>query len=217
MPTRNQRIQDALKHLKATDPIMRKMIDRVGPFTLRPERDRFWMLVRSILSQQISTAAARTIRGRVQALAEPIGITPESILNLPETELRGAGVSARKVEYIRDLATKTNDGSINLSQIGRLSDEQIIKQLVEVKGIGRWTAEMFLMFSLGRLDVFPIDDLGIRNAIAAHYDVSSPPTRAEMNAVAEPWRPYASIASWYCWRSLDRTPPDDPSRTRYPV
>lgn len=175
------------------------------------------MLVRSILSQQISTAAARTIRGRVQALAQPVGITPESILNLRETDLRTAGVSARKVEYIRDLATQTHDGTINLSQIGRQSDEEIIRQLVAVRGIGRWTAEMFLMFSLGRLDVFPIDDLGIRNAIAAHYDVSSPPTRAEMNSVAEPWRPYGSVASWYCWRSLDTTPPDDPSRKGYPV
>ena len=196
---------------------MRRIVDHVGPFTLRPERDRFWMLVRSILSQQISTAAARTIRGRVQALVEPGKVTPESMLALAETDLRQAGVSARKVEYIRDLATKTSDGTINLSQIGRLSDEQIIKQLIAVKGIGRWTAEMFLMFSLGRFDVFPVDDLGIRNAIAAHYNVSSPPTRAEMTSVAEPWRPYASVASWYCWRSLDTTPPDDPSRSQYPV
>lgn len=166
------------------------------------------MLVRSILSQQISTAAARTIRDRVQALVASGKVTPESIQAVSDSDLRSAGVSARKVEYIRDLATKTGNGEINLSQIGRLSDEQIIKQLVDVRGIGRWTAEMFLMFSLGRFDVFPVDDLGIRNAIAAHYNVSSPPTRAEMHAIAEPWRPYASVASWYCWRSLDTTPPD---------
>jgi DNA-3-methyladenine glycosylase II len=203
MPTRREHIQLAIEHLQSVDPVMRRIINRVGPFTLRPERDRFWMLVRSILSQQISTAAARTIRARVQALVEPEKITPESLLRLDESSLRSAGVSARKVEYMRDLATRVDNGSINLSRIGRLSDDQIIALLIEVRGIGRWTAEMFLMFALGRLNVFPVDDLGIRNAIEAHYDVSSPPDRHEMHAVAEPWKPYASVASWYCWRSLD--------------
>jgi DNA-3-methyladenine glycosylase II len=217
MPTRREHIQLALEHLQSADPVMRRIIERVGPFTLRPERDRFWMLVRSILSQQISTAAARTIRTRVQALVEPDKVTPESILRLSETSLRSAGVSARKVEYMRDLAMRVADGSINLSQIGRLSDDQIIARLVEVRGIGRWTAEMFLMFALGRLNVFPVDDLGIRNAIQAHYEVSSPPSRVEMHAVAEPWRPYASVASWYCWRSLDIAPPDERRKVGYPV
>ena len=217
MTIRAERIQTAIAHLKSVDPVMRRIIDRVGPFTLRPERDRFWMLVRSILSQQISTAAARTIRARVQALVEPDKVTPESILQLDETDLRSAGVSARKVEYLRDLAARVDDGTIHLSQIGRLSNEQIISLLTEVRGIGRWTAEMFLMFALGRLDVFPIDDLGIRNAIAAHYAVSSPPGRVEMNQVAEPWSPYASVASWYCWRSLDTAVPDDRTQNGYPV
>jgi DNA-3-methyladenine glycosylase II len=217
MPSHAERIQAAIEHLNGADPVMRRIIDQVGPFTLRPERDRFWMLIRSILSQQISTAAARTIRTRVQALVEPDKVTPDSILQLSETSLRSAGVSARKVEYMRDLAIQVADGSINLSQIGRLSDDQIIALLIEVRGIGRWTAEMFLMFALGRMDIFPADDLGIRNAIEAHYEVSSPPGRAEMHEVAEPWRPYASVASWYCWRSLDVAPPVKPRKTGYPV
>ena len=217
MPSRTERIQTAIEHLNDVDPVMRGIIDRVGPFTLRPERDRFWMLIRSILSQQISTAAARTIRTRVQALVEPDKVTPESILQLSETSLRSAGVSARKVEYMRDLATRVADGSINLSQIGRRSDDRIIALLIEVRGIGRWTAEMFLMFALGRLNVFPVDDLGIRNAIQAHYEVSSPPSRVEMHEVAAPWKPYASVASWYCWRSLDVAPPDERRKVGYPV
>lgn len=216
MPSRAERTQAAIEHLNAADPVMCQIIDRVGPFTLRPERDRFWMLVRSILSQQISTAAARTIRMRVQALVEPGKVTPESLLRMDDTQLRSAGVSARKVEYMQDLATRVHDGTINLSQIGRLSNDQIIAALIEVRGIGRWTAEMFLMFALGRLDVFPVDDLGIRNAIQAHYQVSTPPTRVEMHQVAEAWSPYASVASWYCWRSLDTAPPET-TKKGYPV
>ena len=190
MPTRREHIQLALEHLQSADPVMRRIIERVGPFTLRPERDRFWMLVRSILSQQISTAAARTIRTRVQALVEPDKVTPESILRLSETSLRSAGVSARKVEYMRDLAMRVADGSINLSQIGRLSDDQIIARLVEVRGIGRWTADMFLIFPLLRPNVLPLDDIGLIRACERHYAGGDALAREEIETLAQRWQPW---------------------------
>lgn len=203
MPTHRERVQDAVRHLRKCDPVMRKIIDRVGPCTLRLKRDRFALLAWSILSQQISTAAARTIRGRVEALVAPEKITPESLLELSVDDLRGAGVSARKAEYLHDLAQKATDGTIRLQRIGRLSNEQIIQELTQVRGVGRWTVEMLLMFSLGRLDVFPVDDLSLRNAIAASYSVSQPPQRGELLELAARWSPYRTVASWYCWRVLE--------------
>jgi DNA-3-methyladenine glycosylase II len=190
---------------------MRRVIDHVGPCTLKCERDRFWMLVRSIISQQISTAAARTVRNRVVALVESASgskrVTPASLLALGIDQLRSAGCSQRKAEYMLDLADKVESGEILLSTIGRLANEEIIESLIEVRGIGRWTAEMFLMFSLGRLDVFPVDDLGVRNGILKLYGLENTTSHAEFRAIAEPWSPYASIGSWYCWRSLESNSP----------
>ncbi len=203
MPTHAERIQIAVSHLRKSDPVMREIIDRVGPCTLKLKRDRFALLAWSILSQQISTAAARTIRGRVEALVAPGKITPQSLLGLSVEELRSAGVSARKAEYLHDLASKAGDGTIRLQRIGRQSNEEIIAELTQVRGIGRWTVEMLLMFSLGRLDVFPLDDLSLRNAIAASYPVSQPPDKAELRELAARWSPYETIASWYCWRILE--------------
>jgi DNA-3-methyladenine glycosylase II len=205
--TRSERLKQAVRHLRKVDPAMRRVIDHVGPCTLKCERDRFWMLVRSIISQQISTAAARTVRNRVVALVETRSgskrVAPASLLALDVDELRSAGCSQRKAEYMLDLADKVESGEIQLSTIGRLSNEEIIESLIEVRGIGRWTAEMFLMFSLGRLDVFPVDDLGVRNGILKLYGLENTTSHTEFRAIAEPWSPYASIGSWYCWRSLE--------------
>lgn len=159
------------------------------------------MLVRSILSQQISTAAARTIRERL--IEKTGGLNPESLLRLSDVEFQAVGVSPQKVRYIRDLAGRVDSGDLKLSSMGRLPDEEVIARLTEVKGIGRWTAQMFLMFSLGRPDVLPHDDLGIKNAMRRIYGLEMHPTRDEMDRIAEPWRPYSTVACWYCWRSLE--------------
>jgi DNA-3-methyladenine glycosylase II len=196
----------AVIHLQAADPVMRRIIDAVGPFTLRPQRDRFHMLVRSIISQQISMAAARSILQRLEQLAAPEGLTAPSLARFTIEELRSVGVSPQKAAYLLDLVRHVNEGTLELRQIGRLSDEQVIEQLIQVKGIGRWTAQMFLIFSLGRLDVFPHDDLGVRSAIRLHYGLKDLPDKAASHAIAQPWRPYASVASWYCWRSLELPP-----------
>ena len=196
-------IRSARRHLRAADPVMKAIIDAVGPYTLRFERDRFAMLVRSIVSQQISTSAARAIRKRLQGLAGPAGLTAANLTRFTADELRSVGLSPQKAAYVADLAGKVNDGTVDLRRIGRLSDEQVLEQLTQVKGIGRWTAQMFLIFSLGRPDVFPQDDLGVRTAIRNRYGLPELPDKATSHATATPWRPYASVASWYCWRSLD--------------
>lgn len=206
----------ARRHLRAADPVMRGMIDAVGPFTLRLHRDRFGLLVRSIISQQISTSAARSIRARLQELAGPNGLTAANLVRFNGDRLRSAGLSPQKAAYVSDLARKVNDGTVNLRQIGRLSDDRVIEQLTQVKGIGRWTAQMFLIFSLGRPDVFPHDDLGVRTAIRNQYGLDDLPNKETSLSIAEPWRPYASVASWYCWRTLDLARNTDTVAKGYP-
>ncbi len=196
-------IETARSHLRTSDPVMKAIIDAVGPYTLRFERDRFAMLVRSIVSQQISTSAARAIRHRLQELAGPAGLTAANLARFSLDELRSVGLSPQKAAYVADLSARVNDGTVGLRRIGRLPDEQVVEQLTQVKGIGRWTAQMFLIFSLGRPDVFPHDDLGVRTAIRDRYGLPELPDKATSHAIATPWRPYASVASWYCWRSLD--------------
>ncbi len=197
------KVAAAIDHIQAADPVLGRLIDAVGPFALRLERDRFQMLVRSIISQQISTGAARSIRQRLEQLAAPDGLTAERLGRFTVEELRTAGVSPQKASYLLDLARRVNDGALELRNIGRLSDERIIEHLIQVKGVGRWTAQMFLIFSLGRLDVFPHDDLGVRAAIRDQYGLDELPNKETSHAIAAPWRPYATVASWYCWRSLD--------------
>lgn len=196
-------VEAAIAHLRKRDRVLRPVIDAVGPFQLKLDRNRFQMLVWSILSQQISGKAARAIRGRLLELIAPDRVTPERLAALSLEELRSAGVSPQKAGYIHDLAAKVADGTVQLSRAGRLTDEQVIADLVQVKGIGVWTAQMFLMFSLGRPDVFPHDDFGIRSALKKLYHLGDLPDRATSHNLAAPWRPYATIASWYCWRSLD--------------
>ena len=195
---------EAVAHLVASDPIIGGVIGKVGPFALHPERkNRFSVLVRSIISQQISTGAARSIRMRLDELLAPDGLTPHALARVDEGELRSVGLSRQKASYILDLAGKALDGTLRLNGIGRLSDEGVIAALTQVKGIGRWTAEMFLIFSLGRLDVLPCDDGGVRTAMRDLYGLESLPDKRTCLEIAAPWRPFATIGSWYCWRSLD--------------
>jgi DNA-3-methyladenine glycosylase II len=198
-----ENLSAATRHLRRSDPVMRSLISQVGPFQLKLERNRFWMLVRSIISQQLSTSAARTIRGRIEVLHGPGKITAERFRELSAKELRGAGLSGQKAAYVADLTDAALTGRIDLRQIARKSDEEVIEELVQVKGIGRWTAQMFLIFSLGRLDVFPHDDLGVRAAIRNLYGLTELPDKEQSHQIAARWRPYASVASWYCWRSFE--------------
>lgn len=194
-------LRSAMRHLKANDPKLATVIKKVGPPDVTTLRMRFATLVRSILSQQISGAAARTIQRRLQ---EKIGrFTADRICQLEVDELRELGVSKQKAGYLLDLAQKTQDGTLRFARHGRLNDEQVIEEVIQVKGIGRWTAHMYLIFSLGRCDIFPEDDLGVRNAMVAIYELNDDADRAQLRAIAEKWSPYRSIASWYCWRSLE--------------
>jgi len=176
---------------------------------LRHNPDRFASLVRAILAQQISTKAAAAIMGRlVQALAAT-GMTPEAILRLSPAALRRIGLSAAKARALVDLAERVSAGSVPLAELHELPDEEVICQLLPVRGIGRWTAEMFLIFSLGRLDVLPVDDWGFRVGVQRQYSLPEPPNKVALTELAEPWRPYRSVATWYIWRSLGSVPQSD--------
>jgi DNA-3-methyladenine glycosylase II len=196
-------IQRALRHLRTADPIMRDLMKRAGPFTLKPRRDRFHTLVGSIISQQISGKAADSIRMRLKQRIAPDRISADSLLRLTAEDLRQVGVSPQKAKYLHDLAERVANGSLRLNTLARLSDEEVIEALIQVKGIGVWTAQMFLIFSLGRLDVFPHDDLGVRVAIRNLYGLVDLPDKHVSHRIAASWRPYASVGAWYCWRSLD--------------
>ena len=182
---------------------MKKILKEVGPCKLKTRKDRFCALVDSIISQQISTAAATTIKQRLRDHASPESLTPQTMATHDLESLRLLGVSKQKAGYILDLTAKVNSGVVDLSQIGRKDDQAIIEHLTQVKGIGEWTAQMFLMFTLGRLDVFPAGDLGIQNAIKRAYGYEERPALDKMGPLAETWRPYRTIASWYLWRSLE--------------
>jgi len=201
-------------HFRRHDPPLHGVIRRVGPYRLKPSRDRFGMLVRSIISQQISVGAARAIRGRLETMAGPAGMTPRSLASLSIEQLRSVGLSPQKASYVHDLAEKVQTGAVRLPVIGRLDDEGVIAELTQVKGIGRWTAQMFLIFALGREDVFPIDDLGVRAAITRVYGYAEHPSRPALVEIGQRWSPYASIASWYCWQYLAicRAEPRPPSK-----
>src|SRR6516225_668851 len=199
----DQEIQQALRHLRREDPVMREVIRKAGPFTMRLRRNRFQSLVFSIIGQQISGKAAASIRARLIEHLKPGQISPQTIARLTPATLRSLGVSPQKSGYLLDLADRVMSGQVRLDRMSRMPDEEVIEALVQVKGIGIWTAQMFLIFSLGRPDVFPHDDLGVRSAIRNLYELDDLPTREISQQIATPWRPYASVASWYCWRSLE--------------
>jgi len=176
-----------------------------GTCTLKPHRNYFHTLVGSIISQQISVKAAESIERR---LLEQNGGTfePNNLMRLKTSQFHKAGVSPQKIRYLKDLSRKWLNGSIKHATFSNLSDEEIITELVKVKGIGRWTAEMFLIFSLGRLDVLPVDDLGFKKAIRKVYGSSAVPSERSIRRLGEKWRPYRSVATWYLWKSLDNKP-----------
>lgn len=191
-----------IAHLRAADPALARAIDVVGPCRMTLEGDYFLALVEAIISQQISIKAAASILARVGAIGGPdVALTPAVLAAAPEETLRAAGCSRAKALYLRDLSARIVAGTLDLARIGTLPDEEIIGELVAVKGIGRWTAEMFLIFSLGRLDVWPVDDLGIVIAAQGVYELPARPKRKELLALGEPLRPYRTIAAWYLWQS----------------
>ncbi len=201
---------EAVAHLRAADPVLRDVIDRVGTFEISMERDLWWALVDAIASQQLSVKAAATIVGRLHALgAEGRPPTPEEVLAFPDETLRGAGLSRAKTAYVRDVAGRWLEGSLRQDEIPGLPDEEVIATLTQVKGIGRWTAEMILVFCLDRPDVLPVDDLGIRVAAQRWYGLAERPGKGELETIAEPWRPFRTLASRYLWKSLNVTPVAD--------
>jgi DNA-3-methyladenine glycosylase II len=198
-------IRKAVTHLKKADPTMARLIAEVGPCRYETKNfgTHFDALCRSIIYQQLSTKAANTIHNRFLDLFPDRNPSPEFLIQIPEDKLRGVGLSRQKLNYLRDLAGRVHAGVLPLDHLDVLPDQEIIDYLVQVKGIGVWTAQMFLMFRLGRLDVLPDLDLGIRNAIKKAYRVRGAPNAKRVHKIGAPWHPYASIACWYLWRSLD--------------
>ena len=197
-------MRKAINHLKAADPVLGTIIDRVGPYRMQFRDPNFHTLVRSIVYQQLSGKAALTIFSRLIAAAKADSLTPESILKLRPARMRALGLSKQKLTYIRELARMTRDGLVRFDHVHTLEDAAIIEHFTQVKGVGVWTAQMFLMFALRRPDVLPVGDLGIRMAMQKAWGLSELPKPAEMENIAQPWRRWASVASWYLWRSLDK-------------
>jgi DNA-3-methyladenine glycosylase II len=207
-----KRLVEASEALGAQDPVMRSMLKRVGPADFRrgrPRREHFAELARAILYQQLAGKAAAAIHGRFAALFDGEAPTPEAVLALPPDHLRGAGLSGAKTASIRDLAEKVLDGSVQLDRINRLSDDEIVRELTLVRGIGPWTAEMFLMFQLGRLDVWPVGDYGVRKGYALLYGLADPPAPRDVAPLGDRFRPYRSVAAWYCWRAAETVTPGE--------
>jgi len=197
----------ARRHLMRRDPVLAAVIRKHRHRTLleRTTLDPFPALVRTITAQQISTKAAATIHGRLVALM-PGGVHPEALIALTDEQLRQAGLSRQKTAYLRDLAAKVQSGELPVTTLHELDDEEVIDAIVKVKGLGRWSAEMFLMFRLLRPDVLPVDDLGIVNAIHRLYKLRKRPKADRIRKIGEAWRPYRTVACWYLWRSLENTP-----------
>jgi DNA-3-methyladenine glycosylase II len=195
-------MKEAIQHLKQSDPVLSSIIDRVGDYGIEFRDPNFETLVKSIVYQQLSGRVASVIFGRVVKAAGG-KLTPESILKLRPGRMRALGLSGQKTAYIRDLARHTRDGKVDFAELLALSDEEVIERLTEVKGVGVWTAHMFLIFALRRTDVLPWGDLGIRAAIRKAYGLAELPEAGEMEALAARWRPYCTVASWYLWRSLE--------------
>jgi 3-methyladenine DNA glycosylase/8-oxoguanine DNA glycosylase len=195
---------EAVAALRECDPVIRGVIDRVGHFEASYEADLWWALVDAIASQQLSVKAAATIAGRVAALTPgETRPTPREILEVPDETLRACGLSGAKTRYVKDLAARWLDGSLEPDRLPSMPDEEVVEHLTSVKGIGRWTAEMILIFTLGRPDVLPVDDLGLKVAVQRAYGLEERPGRAEILEIGERWRPYRSAATLYLWRSLN--------------
>ncbi len=195
---------EACSYLMKKDRVLRRLIPRRADDVLRPKPDPFATLARSILGQQVSVAAAQRIWERFAALAGEI--TPQGVLRLKVDDMRGAGLSARKVEYLVDLALHFDGGQLHVDAWPSMDDEAIAQELMAIRGIGRWTAEMLLIFHLARPNVLPLDDVGLARGISQHYFSGEAVSRSEIREVAQAWAPWCSVASWYIWRSLDPLP-----------
>jgi len=213
-------MRKAVAHLKKSDPVMRGLIERVGPYRMAYREPTFHSLARAIAYQQLNGKAAETIFGRFTALAgDPL--TPEGVLKLTPEQMRAAGLSKQKSAYLLDMAARANRGELDFLRVLNMSDEEVIEHLTQVKGVGDWTAHMFLMFTLRRSNILPTGDFGIRMAMFRHYldkNRAKPsstarkrkiklPSPAQMEKIAKCWEPYRSVACWYLWRSLDVTTP----------
>ncbi|HEX7633333.1 MAG TPA: DNA-3-methyladenine glycosylase [Candidatus Saccharimonadales bacterium] len=203
-----EELQKAADHLSKHDPLLAPIIKNAGLATIQPHTNYYWELVDSIISQQLSVKAARSIEKRFQELFDSEFPEPSAILEKSIEELRGVGLSGAKARYVRDLAQHVLDGRLVLDNFDEMTNDEILTMLTDVKGIGDWTAHMFLIFSLGRLDILPVGDLGIRNGIRALYGYEDLPTPQQIKdlAVTNSWSPYESVASWYIWHSLDNAP-----------
>jgi DNA-3-methyladenine glycosylase II len=195
-------MKEAIHYLRQQDPVMAGIIDRVGEYRIEFRDPDFETLVKSIVYQQLSGRVANVIFGRLAA-ATGGKLTPQTVLKLRPSRMRTLGLSTQKTAYIRDLARHTRDGSVRFEKLCELPDEEVIAHLTQVKGIGVWTAHMFLIFALQRLDVLPTGDLGIRNAIRRAYELPELPAPSEIEIIAQHWRPYCTVASWYLWRSIE--------------
>ena len=196
-------MRKAIVHLKKADPVMRAIIERVGAYKIEHSEPSFGTLVRSIVNQQLSGKAAAVILGRLVAMLPEGKVTPDAILKLTPVRMRKAGLSKQKTAYIRDLARRTNKGHIKFETLQDLPDVEVIEHLTQVKGIGVWTAHMFLIFALRRPDILATGDLGVRVAILRAYQLEELPVPKQIEELAAAWRPYASVAMWYLWRSLE--------------
>ncbi|MFZ5876015.1 MAG: DNA-3-methyladenine glycosylase family protein [Nitrospirota bacterium] len=200
-----RQLQTARRHLARVDPVLRRVIERVGAYQIRYREDRFLALVEAIVAQQVSVGAARAILKRLLD-AYPGGLTAERLLGTSEDLLRAVGLSRQKAGYLLGLARRVNDGSVDLAGIHECDDEQIADTLTQVKGIGRWTVEMFLIFCLRRPDVLPVYDLGFRKAVRKAYRLRASPSPEKITTLAVAWRPYRSVATCYLWASLEPDP-----------
>ena len=192
---------EAIAHLHSVEPVLAEIIDRIGPCLIKERKDHFKALCQSIVSQQISVAAARTVWGRFELLFVNHHPTPAQVLKLTDEQLKAAGISRQKNGYLKSLAQHFEDGSFPDKKLKSMTDEEIVSALIPVKGIGRWTVEMFLIFVLNRPDVWPVDDLGLRNQVVRRFKLRKMPDARKLRKMAEPWRPYRSVATWYLWQS----------------
>ena len=197
-------IRKATKHLESSDRVLAVLIKEHGPCVIAPALDNpFHALVSSIISQQISAHAARAIKGRMFDLMRANRFTPKGILKMSPKDYRTAGLSRAKIKYIRELALAAKDGEIDFSSLAGFEEEKVISKLITLSGVGIWTAEMFLIFGLGRPDVLSVNDAGLKKAIKLAYSLQHIPSADEMILIGEPWRPYRSVASWYLWKVVD--------------
>jgi len=196
---------DPVRYLSKVDPQLRILIITIGKYSIKIRASAFQSLVESIIYQQLTGSAANVIYGRFIKYYNNVMPTPMEIISTSDIELKyKVGLSSKKVQYLKDLSTRVVEQKLDLDLLSAMSDEEVINQLIQVKGIGRWTAEMFLIFCLGRPDVLPVTDLGIRKAMQKIYSIPELPKPAEMLAIAQPWRPHRTVATWYLWKSLSK-------------